>query len=161
MITVNSLSYLNIATISSSKPALSNETIEKLKEFDINISNVSSESEAKRIIEEKTQAEEADNNTQPDARLEKVYQRLKTLSVQMNIPFSSTEKVDTVINKIEAKISMFEEKNDANLFVFSSELQAIQHAYEIVTRSSSKLLTGLDILGETNKAVMGLTDIKK
>ncbi len=169
MISVNAISYSNIATFRSSGPNLSRETIEKLKEFNISLSSVSSETQAKRIIEEKTQAqaeakakENEGNAPKTDARLEKIYERIKMLSEHMNIDFSSSEKVENVLNKIDDKIAMFEENNSsASLNVFRSEFQAIQNAYEIITKSNAKLYTGLDILGETNKAIMGISDIKK
>ena len=163
MVSVNAISYFNIATFRSSGPNLSHETIERLKEFNIDVSSVSSETQAKKIIEEKTQAKaEADNAPKPDARLEKLYQRINMLAVHLNISVTSSEKVEHVLDQIDSKISMFEENNSsAAINVFRSEFQAIQNAYEIITKSNAKLYTGLDILGQTNKAVLGISDIKK
>ena len=162
MVYVNSLSSLNIASINSSKLTLSRDTAKKLDELGISISSVSSEAEAKKIIEEKTQAKEDTKNApQTDSRLEKIYERLKTISLQMNVTFSSEEKIENVLSKIDSKISMFEDNNNPNINFLRSEYQAIQHAYEIITKSNAKLFTGLDILGKTNRVIMGISDIKK
>lgn len=163
MDSINSLSSINSAALIVSKHALSNETISKLKEFGINIASVSSETEAKQIIKEKTEAKERANNAnKADARFEKIYQRIRTLATRLDISVSSSEKVETVLNKIDAKISMLEENNNnANISAVRSEYDSIKYTYETLTSVRANLFTGLDILGKTNRVVMGITDIKK
>ena len=160
MIRVDAVSALNIRSYNSHYNALSDETIKKLKALGINISTVTSEEAAKKIIAEKTEEKDNTKETeqpQTDPRLEKIYQRLFTLSDKIDVPISKTEKIETILTKIRAKIDMFEENNNnANISVISSEYDSIKYTYETITQAKSSLLTGMDILGKTNKAVMGI-----
>jgi hypothetical protein len=158
MVSVNSLSPLNTAVFNYSRPILSNDTIGKLKELGINISSISSEAQAKRIIEEKTNSKENVNTSpQIDERLEKIYQRIKTLAMKIDVSFTSGEKIETVLNKINAKIALFtENKDNANISAIRAEYDSIKYSYEAIAISEAASYTGLDILGQTNRAIMGV-----
>ena len=163
MVSINSLSLINSVALTDSRPALSNETIGKLKALGIDISTVSSETDAKKIIREKTEAKERANNAhKADARFEKLYQRIKTLATKLDVPVSTSEKIEIVLSKINERISTLEENNNnANVSAVRSEYDSIKYTYETLTSARANLFTGLDILGKTNRVVMGITDIKK
>ncbi|MBQ9244838.1 hypothetical protein IJ182_01055 [bacterium] len=158
MFSANSLSSLNSITLGYSGLNLSKETISELKELGINISGISSEAQARKIIEEKSQKQENANKTQQDDdRLEKIYQRIKTLAMKINISISSSEKIENALIKINSKISLFEENNNnANISAIRSEYDSIKYTYETLTSTKADIFTGRDMLGKTNRIIMGI-----
>ena len=162
---VASISPTSINTVAflHSRPVLSKGTIAELKELGINISSISSEAQARRIIEEKTNAKEIATESQQNSdKFANIYQRLKTLCMKLDISFSSGEKIENVLSKIQAKISLFERNNNnANISAIRAEYDSIKYSYETIAISEAASYTGLDILGFTNKAVMNINGTKK
>lgn len=163
MISAVSLFPANTVTYRHSRPVLSDDTIGKLKELGINISGITSEAQAKRIIAEKTQPKKAaEGNLETDLQLEKIYQRIKNLALRLNVTVSSEERIETMLSKIQARIAVFEEdNNNANISAIRSEYDSIKYTYETITGGHKNLFTGLDMLGKTNRIVMGISDVKK
>lgn len=157
MVAVNALSSINTNIYINVNPILSDATMRKLKELGINTSGITSEEEAKKLIDKQTAAKEQTNKTsETDERFDKIYQRLKTLSMHLGVSMSQTEKIETVLSKIQARIALFSQYNNSNINAARSEYDSIKYTYETLTSSKSNLFTGLDILGKTNKVLVGM-----
>jgi CRISPR/Cas system CSM-associated protein Csm2 small subunit len=157
---VSGISPISINTVAfmHSSPILSQKTIGQLKELGISVSSVKSEAEARRIIEKKTQEKEiAQKSLQSNDQLGKIYQRIKNLALKIDVSVSSGEKIETMLSKIRERIALFEENNnDSNISALRAEYDSIKYTYETLTSTRSDVFTGLDIMGSTNRAIMGI-----
>jgi len=158
MVAAISPTSINTVTFMHLKSALSKGTIAELKELGVNISGITSEAQARRIIEEKTQAKEPSvGSLETDIQLDKIYQRIKNLALRLDVTVSSEEKIETMLSKIRDRIAVFEEnKNDSNLSTLRAEYDSIKYTYETLTSTKYDLLSAQDILSDTKKALLGI-----
>ena len=130
----------------------------KLVSYGIDVNSVSSETEAKKLI---AQAEKTDAShevkTSSQSREEKLYARLKLLAGRIGLTVSQQERISAIISKIEIRIKELEkQKNNSDFNAIKSEFEAIKMQYNSFLKGESPLLTGMDILGKSNRAVIGL-----
>ncbi len=140
--------------------ALSIATINKLISYGIDVKGVSSEMEAKSLIqnaEHTREAAEAHKSSSP-TREEKLFMRLKLLAGRLGITVTEQERISEIISKIQKRISELEKQknNNSDFNAIKSEFEAIKSQYNSLLKGDSPLLTGMDILGKSNRAVIGL-----
>ena len=151
-------SYNESAIFQSS--GLSDASIRKLKSLGIDIKSISSEEEAKRVIEKKEHSDnvnETSNKSYTETSEDKLYNRLKTLAEKLGIAVSKNEKISVIFDKINEKITELEKNgNNSNINVIKSEYEMIKQEYRSIVNSDSTLLTGMDILSQRNRAILGI-----
>ena len=152
---VYSVSSLNSNSSSiNKKEELSEATKKKLKALNIDISSVTSETEAKRIIaEEEAKKSEKTDTKQAEAgsQEEKLYNRIKNLARKIGIDVSKNENIETIFTKIDEKLKALEENNNnSNINVLRSELEILENEFKNITTGESSLLSAMDLLSKTN-----------
>ena len=158
---VYSVSSLNTNSSSiNKKEELSEATKKKLKALNIDVSSVTSETEAKRIIaEEEAKKSEKTNTKQAEAgsQEEKLYNRIKNLARKIGIDVSKNENIETIFTKIDEKLKALEENNNnSNINVLRSELEILENEFKNITTGESSLLSAMDLLSKTNRADLGI-----
>lgn len=158
---VYSVSSLNSNSSSiNKKEELSEATKKKLKALNIDISSVTSETEAKRIIaEEEAKKSEKTDTKQAEAgsQEEKLYNRIKNLARKIGIDVSKNENIETIFTKIDEKLKALEENNNnSNINVLRSELEILENEFKNITTGESSLLSAMDLLSKTNRADLGI-----
>ena len=158
---VYSVSSLNTNSSSiNKKEELSEATKKKLKALNIDVSSVTSETEAKRIIaEEEAKKSEKTNTKQAEAgsQEEKLYNRIKNLAGKIGIDVSKNENIETIFTKIDEKLKALEENNNnSNINVLRSELEILENEFKNITTGESSLLSAMDLLSKTNRADLGI-----
>lgn len=153
---VSSLIIGGYSNISKGK-SLSEETLKKLEKYGIDVTSVSSEAEAKKLIE-KAEKEEAEKQSSKDnAQQESLYDRVKSLARKLGLNVSQNEDFEKIFNKMSAKIENL--KGDgygSNYNVVKSEYETLKLQYNSEIKGGSSLLSALDILGQSNKLSIGL-----
>lgn len=158
---VYSVSSLNTNSSSiNKKEELSEATKKKLKALNIDVSSVTSETEAKRIIaEEEAKKSEKTNTKQAEAgsQEEKLYNRIKNLARKIGIDVSKNENIESIFTKIDEKLKALEENNNnSNINVLRSELEILENEFKNMTTGESSLLSAMDLLSKTNRADLGI-----
>lgn len=158
---VYSVSSLNSNSSSiNKKEELSEATKKKLKALNIDISSVTSETEAKRIIaEEEAKKSEKTDTKQAEAgsQEEKLYNRIKNLARKIGIDVSKNENIETIFTKIDEKLKALEENNNnSNINVLRSELEILENEFKNMTSGESSILSAMDLLSKTNRAGLGI-----
>ena len=158
---VYSVSSLNTNSSSiNKKEELSEATKKKLKALNIDVSSVTSETEAKRIIaEEEAKKSEKTDTKQAEAgsQEEKLYNRIKNLARKIGIDVSKKENIETLFTKIDEKLKALEENNNnSNINVLRSELEILENEFKNITTGESSLLSAMDLLSKTNRADLGI-----
>lgn len=158
---VYSVSSLNTNSSSiNKKEELSEATKKKLKALNIDVSSVTSETEAKRIIaEEEAKKSEKTDTKQAEAgsQEEKLYNRIKNLAGKIGIDVSKNENIETIFTKIDEKLKALEENNNnSNINVLRSELEILENEFKNITTGESSLLSAMDLLSKTNRADLGI-----
>ncbi len=158
---VYSVSSLNTNSSSiNKKEELSEATKKKLKALNIDVSSVTSETEAKRIIaEEEAKKSEKTDTKQAEAgsQEEKLYNRIKNLARKIGIDVSKNENIETIFTKIDEKLKALEENNNnSNINVLRSELEILENEFKNITTGESSLLSAMDLLSKTNRADLGI-----
>lgn len=158
---VYSVSSLNTNSSSiNKKEELSEATKKKLKALNIDVSSVTSETEAKRIIaEEEAKKSEKTDTKQAEAgsQEEKLYNRIKNLARKIGIDVSKNENIETIFTKIDEKLKALEENNNnSNINVLRSELEILENEFKNMTTGESSLLSAMDLLSKTNRADLGI-----
>ena len=142
------------------KDELSAATKKKLEALNIDISSVSSETEAKRIIkEEEAKKSEKTNSTKAEAgsQEEKLYNRIKNLARKIGIDVSKNENIETIFTKIDEKLKALEENsNNSNINVLRSELEILENEFKNITSGESSILSAMDLLSKSNRASLGI-----
>ena len=157
MVSIYSLSaYKSLAAgIAGNISDLENQ---KIKNNNVKINGVEKETEkidSKKVTSEEIQ--QVNKLSNDDLRLQKLLERLKSLAVKLGITVNASERVETILQKINQKLTELENvKNNPNLNVFRSEYEVIKNEYKSIVNGDPTLLTGLDILSRSNKAVMGI-----
>ncbi len=136
---------------------LSKDTLDKLEKYGIDASSVSSEYEAKKLIEkaekEKSAAEQEKNNSNQDD----LYSRLKNLAQKIGITINQSENFETIFSKLSKKIDDLKGNGyGSNYNAVKSEYETLKLLYNTEIKGGSSLLSALDILGKTNKIGIGL-----
>ncbi len=158
---IYSVSALNSNNSSiNKKDELSDSTKKKLKALNIDVSSVTSETEAKRIIaeeeakkSEKTDLKEAEAGSQE----EKLYNRIKNLARKIGIDVSKNENIETIFTKIDEKLKALEENNNnSNINVLRSELEILENEFKNMTSGESSILSAMDLLSKSNRAGLGI-----
>ena len=119
------------------------------------------QSKSVKDADEKVSAEDKDTkkaeNIGNDDRFETLYARLKALALRLGITVSKNEKISTILAKIQERIAQLEkEKSNSNINVIKSEYETIKQQYHSLINGDSSLLTGLDILSQSNRAELGI-----
>lgn len=158
---VYSVSSLNTNSSSiNKKEELSEATKKKLKALNIDVSSVTSETEAKRIIaEEEAKKSEKTDTKQAEAgsQEEKLYNRIKNLARKIGIDVSKNENIESIFTKIDEKLKALEENNNnSNINVLRSELEILENEFKNMTTGESSLLSAMDLLSKTNRADLGI-----
>ena len=158
---VYSVSSLNTNSSSiNKKEELSEATKKKLKALNIDVSSVTSETEAKRIIaEEEAKKSEKTDTKQAEAgsQEEKLYNRIKNLARKIGIDLSKNENIEAIFTKIDEKLKALEENNNnSNINVLRSELEILENEFKNITTGESSLLSAMDLLSKTNRADLGI-----
>lgn len=158
---VYSVSSLNSNSSSiNKKEELSEATKKKLKALNIDISSVTSETEAKRIIaEEEAKKSEKTDTKQAEAgsQEEKLYNRIKNLARKIGIDVSKNENIETIFTKIDEKLKALEENNNnSNINVLRSELEILENEFKNMTSGESSILSAMDLLSKSNRAGLGI-----
>ncbi|HIS87914.1 TPA: hypothetical protein IAA87_00605 [Candidatus Avigastranaerophilus faecigallinarum] len=158
---VYSVSSLNSNSSSiNKKEELSEATKKKLKALNIDISSVTSETEAKRIIaEEEAKKSEKTDTKQAEAgsQEEKLYNRIKNLARKIGIDVSKNENIEAIFTKIDEKLKALEENNNnSNINVLRSELEILENEFKNMTSGESSILSAMDLLSKSNRAGLGI-----
>lgn len=158
---VYSVSSLNTNSSSiNKKEELSEATKKKLKALNIDVSSVTSETEAKRIIaEEEAKKSEKTDTKQAEAgsQEEKLYNRIKNLARKIGIDVSKNENIESIFTKIDEKLKALEENNNnSNINVLRSELEILENEFKNMTSGESSILSAMDLLSKTNRADLGI-----
>ncbi len=158
---IYSVSSLNSNNSSiNKKEELSEATKKKLKALNIDVSSVTSETEAKRIIaEEEAKKSEKTKTKQAEAgsQEEKLYNRIKNLAGKIGIDVSKNENIEAIFTKIDEKLKALEENNNnSNINVLRSELEILENEFKNITTGESSLLSAMDLLSKTNRADLGI-----
>ena len=158
---VYSVSSLNSNSSSiNKKEELSEATKKKLKALNIDISWVTSETEAKRIIaEEEAKKSEKTDTKQAEAgsQEEKLYNRIKNLARKIGIDVSKNENIEAIFTKIDEKLKALEENNNnSNINVLRSELEILENEFKNMTSGESSILSAMDLLSKSNRAGLGI-----
>lgn len=163
MSTIYSLSALSASNSSiNKKDELSDSTKKKLKALGIDVSGVSSESEAKKIIaeEEAKKSEKADGTSKDKSKTqeESLYIRIKNLARKLGINVSENENISNIFGKIEDKLEAIEKNNsnNSNINVLRSEFEMLEQEFKNITTGESSLLSAMDMLSQSNRLALGI-----
>lgn len=154
--------YTAFKTSQSNKTFLSESTIAKLKALGINPEEVSSETEAKKIIAEensKKKAEKADNSneTKSTSQEEKLYERIKNLADKIGINVNQNENINSIFSRIEAKFNEIKENSyNSNYNILKSEFEMIQQQFKDITTGESSILSAMDMISQNNRSTLGI-----
>lgn len=146
----------------NNKTFLSESTISKLRALGINPEEVSSETEAKKIIAEeeaKKKAEKADNSneTKSTSQEEKLYERIKNLAQKIGINVNQNENINSIFSRIEAKFSEIKENSyNSNFNILKSEFEMIQQQFKDITSGESSILSAMDMISQNNRSTLGI-----
>lgn len=146
----------------NNKTFLSESTIAKLKALGINPEEVSSETEAKKIIAEeeaKKKAEKTDNlnETKSTSQEEKLYERIKNLAQKIGINVNQNENINSIFSRIEAKFSEIKENSyNSNFNILKSEFEMIQQQFKDITSGESSILSAMDMISQNNRSTLGI-----
>lgn len=154
--------YTAFKTSQSNKTFLSESTIAKLKALGINPEEVSSETEAKKIIAEensKKKVEKADNSneTKSTSQEEKLYERIKNLADKIGINVNQNENINSIFSRIEAKFNEIKENSyNSNYNILKSEFEMIQQQFKDITTGESSILSAMDMISQNNRSTLGI-----
>lgn len=146
----------------NNKTLLSESTIAKLKALGINPEEVSSETEAKKIIAEeeaKKKAEKTDNSneTKSTSQEEKLYERIKNLAQKIGINVNQNENINSIFSRIEAKFSEIKDNSyNSNFNILKSEFEMIQQQFKDITSGESSILSAMDMISQNNRSTLGI-----
>lgn len=146
----------------NNKTFLSESTISKLKALGINPEEVSSETEAKKIIAEeeaKKKAEKTDNSneTKSTSQEEKLYERIKNLAQKIGINVNQNENINSIFSRIEAKFNEIKDTSyNSNFNVLKSEFEMIQQQFKDITSGESSILSAMDMISQNNRYTLGI-----
>ncbi len=143
------------------KDELSASTKKKLEALNIDISSVSSETEAKRIIKEeeakKSEKTEVIIVSSSGSQEEKLFERIKNLARKLGINVSKNENIETIFVKIEERLKELEENsNNSNINVLRSELEILKNEFKNITTGESSILSAMDLLAQSTRAELGI-----
>ena len=163
MSSIYSLSALNSNNSSiNNKKKLSESTKMKLKSLGIDISNISSESEAKKVIaeEEAKKSGEVNGTTtgKTSAKEESLFIRIKNLARKLGISVSENENIETIFVKIEKKLEEIEKNNNnnSNINVLRSEFEMLKQEFKNITTGEASILNAMDMMAQSNRAAFGI-----
>lgn len=164
MSSVDAISSLIIGKTSSysKKSGLSQETIRKLSALGIDISSVSSESDAKKIIEEEEAKKSSDTdneseNKQNTSDEEALLNDIKNLARKLGISINQNDKIDNIFDEISSNIDEMKNNSyNSNLNVFISEFDLLKTQFKNMYSGDSSLLSAMDMLSKTNRASFNL-----
>lgn len=142
-------------SVSRKNSILSDDTINKLKDLDIDISKVSSESEAKRLIDKAEEENSQTGSVQTEA--EDLYNDIKNLGRKLGLEFVQSENIQDVFDKISTKLDEFSEGPiNSNVDILRSELDVLKREFKFLYSGDSSMLSAMDILAQNKRAVLGI-----
>ena len=145
--------YSNLSKTNS----LSEDILRKLEFYNIDVSSVKSESEAKRLIEKAEQEEAEKENNQNTSEQENFYTRLKSLARKIGITVNQNEDFESVFSKLSSKIDDLKGDGYGSGYnILKSEYEMLKLQYDSEIKGGSSLLSALDILGKSNRMNIGL-----
>ena len=149
------------ASTSTKGANLSEETIGKLLSLGIDIESVSSETEAKKLIEEAEKEKKSSNDEESDKKdttaEENLYNDIKNLARKIGINVNKSENIENIFDKISQKLDEFEENSyNSNLNVFQSELDILKRQFKNMYSGESSILSAMDMISKSNRAALGI-----
>ena len=149
------------ASTSTKGANLSEETIGKLLSLGIDIESVSSETEAKKLIEEAEKEKKSSNDEESDKKdttaEENLYNDIKNLARKIGINVNKSENIEDIFDKISQKLDEFEENSyNSNLNVFQSELDILKRQFKNMYSGESSILSAMDMISKSNRAALGI-----
>lgn len=149
------------ASTSTKGANLSEETIGKLLSLGIDIESVSSETEAKKLIEEAEKEKKSSNDEETDKKdttaEENLYNDIKNLARKIGINVNKSENIEDIFDKISQKLDEFEENSyNSNLNVFQSELDILKRQFKNMYSGESSILSAMDMISKSNRAALGI-----
>ncbi|MCD7780089.1 MAG: hypothetical protein LUH05_05400 [Candidatus Gastranaerophilales bacterium] len=161
MSSINAISsYISGTSGSSTKTVnLSEETIGKLLALGIDIESVSSETEAKKLIEEaeNEQGGNTEGEDKDSSEGEALYDSLKSLANKIGITINQNENIESIFDKISEKLDEFKENSyNTNFNVFQSEYEMLKLQFKNMNSGESSILSALDMMSQSNRAALGI-----
>ena len=149
------------ASTSTKGANLSEETIGKLLSLGIDIESVSSETEAKKLIEEAEKEKKSSDDEESDKKdttaEENLYNDIKNLARKIGINVNKSENIEDIFDKISQKLDEFEENSyNSNLNVFQSELDILKRQFKNMYSGESSILSAMDMISKSNRAALGI-----
>ena len=157
MALINAITSVSVSSGSmiKSSSVLSDDIIDKLKELNIDVSKVSSETEAKRLIDEAEEEQTEAASEQTDAEI--LYDDIKSLGRQLGLEFTQNENIQDIFDEISLTLDEFEENSyNSNFNIIRSELDILKREFKFLYSGDSSMLSAMDILSNNNRAVLGI-----
>ena len=125
------------------------------------LSAVSSETEAKKLIEEAEKEKKSSNDEESDKKdttaEENLYNDIKNLARKIGINVNKSENIEDIFDKISQKLDEFEENSyNSNLNVFQSELDILKRQFKNMYSGESSILSAMDMISKSNRAALGI-----
>lgn len=148
-------------------PTVTYGTRLKLKDLGIDVNSVSSEDEAKRIIDKKN-AENTKNVPNQDAQLiseRALQEKLRMFAYKIGLNFRDDgASINDMYYKIRAQVELivseakFSKNSDTvkKLMQIDSDYNSIKTSFETLRQNTQMITDSLDGLATMNKAIMGL-----
>ena len=157
MALINAITSVSVSSGSmiKSSSVLSDDIIDKLKELNIDVSKVSSETEAKRLIDEAEEEQTEAASEQTDAEI--LYDDIKSLGRKLGLEFTQNENIQDIFDEISLTLDEFEENSyNSNFNIIRSELDILKREFKFLYSGDSSMLSAMDILSNNNRAVLGI-----
>lgn len=157
MPSVSSISgYLAQSVSLSMERGISQDTINKLLALGIDVTSVRTETEAKRIIAEKTEnkdTKDVEKKSNVSAKEEKLLNNIKTLARQLGIKVDDNDKIEHIFTLVENRIDDFTENGySAGMNVFQSELERLKTLFKNLFANDSGILSAMDMMSRVNSS---------
>ncbi len=121
---------------------------------------VSSSTEKEKKEESKVEEKEIKKTetSGADKNLENIFTKLKFIASQLGISVSDNEYIESIIQKIQLRLNELQEEyqNNSDYNAIKSEFETTVLEYRGLSQGQTSSLSGLDILGKSNKSVLGL-----
>lgn len=157
MALINAITGVSVysGSMIKSTSVLSDDIIDKLKELNIDVNKVSSETEAKRLIDEAESEKTEAASEQTDA--ERLYDDIKSLGRKLGLEFTQNENIQDIFDEILLTLDEFEENSyNSNFNILRSELDILKRDFKFLYSGDSSMLSAMDILSNNNRAVLGI-----
>lgn len=161
MPSINSIAvYFSAIGSEYEKSNLRKETFNKLKALGIDVSSVSSETEAKKLIvaKEDTKTSEKEQNVKTNTTEEEaLLTDIKNLARKLGITVNSNDKISNIFQDITSNIEALSQNTyNPNLNIFMSELDILKNKFKNMYSGETALLSAMEMISKVNKAEMNM-----